>query len=157
MHLIREHVACSQCAVLQYPDWNQCLTSPGCWIFIGTICIPNSVQHPEGLNIIYEIYWSSRAWWTFSLIWVFRARLLQLFISRLITYRNRSVMFILMVTPGMGGSWLLVTPPRYYHLTLSRSMSGWAARSTLTHVLASRPPHRDWVSDVGAALRPESC
>ena len=36
-------------------------------------------------------------------------------------------MFILMVTPGMGGSWLPVTPPRYDHLTLSRSMSGLTA------------------------------
>ena len=32
-------------------------------IFIGTICIPNSMQHPEGLNIRYEINSSSRAWW----------------------------------------------------------------------------------------------
>ena len=90
-----------------------------------------------------------------SLTSVFRARHPPLIISCLATYRNRSVMFILMVTPGVGGSWLLGTPSCYHHLTLSRSMSGVTALagSTLTHVLTSLAPHRDWVSDVGAALR----
>ena len=127
--------------------------------FIGTICIRNSVQHPKASKLWIGNLFKFTSMMNISLTSVFRARHPPLIISCLPTYRNRSVMFILMVTPGVGGSWLLGTPSCYHHLTLSRSMSGVTALagSTLTHVLTSLAPHRDWVSDVGAVLRAASC
>ena len=117
------------------------------------------MQHPKALKLWIRNLFKFTSMMNICNDLVFRARQPPLIISCLPTYRNRSVMFILMVTPGVGGSWLRGTPSCYHHLTLSRSMSGVTALagSTLTHVLTSRPPHRDWVSDVGAALRTVSC
>ena len=117
--------------------------------FIGTICIRNSVQHPKASKLWIGNLFKFTSMMNISLTSVFRARHPPLIISCLPTYRNRSVMFILMVTPGVGGSWLLGTPSCYHHLTLSRSMSGVTALagSTLTHVLTSLAPHRDWETE----------
>ena len=107
------------------------------------------MQHPKASKLWIGNLFKFTSMMNISLTSVFRARHPPLIISCLATYRNRSVMFILMVTPGVGGSWLLGTPSCYHHLTLSRSMSGVTALagSTLTHVLTSLAPHRDWETE----------